>query len=249
MTEIFCDSGDLAGIMEASKNPIVKGFTTNPTLLAKAGVTDYEGFAKEAISFLKANRPTTNLSLEVFATDRDTIKAQALKIASWGEEADYKVYVKIPVVNPDGTDNYDLIDELSSQININVTAVFTENQIVNSINALSKDDVNTNHIISIFAGRIADVGHDPVDKFKFAREKYYPRAWKVDTDIKFLWASTRQASNYSDAVKAEVDIITMSPDQITKVGGFYKKDLHQFSIETSAMFASDAVKSGFTINV
>jgi len=245
-TKIFCDSGDLNGIKEAAKNLRVVGFTTNPTLLAKAGVTDYEGFAKEAITFLKANRPDTNLSLEVFATDKETIKAQALKISSWGEEADYKVYVKIPIVNPDGTDNYDLIGQLSPIININVTAVFTENQIYNAIHNLINGDKD--HIISIFAGRIADVGHDPIAKFKFGAS-IFNKMWHFDGDIDFLWASTRQPSNYSDAVANDVDIITMTPDQISKVEGFYKKDLYQFSVETSAMFANDAVKSGFTINV
>lgn len=243
MTKIFCDSGDLNGIKEAAKNLKVMGFTTNPTLLAKAGVTDYEGFAKEAINFLRTNRPDTSLSLEVFATDKETIVKQAKKIASWGDSEDYTVYVKIPVVNPDATYNYDIIKELSDQININVTAVFTENQIYSSIQSLKGS--NNRHIISIFAGRLADIGHDPIQKFSFARKHCFYN----HKEIKFLWASTRQPYNYMEAENSMIDIITMSPDQITKVDNFFKKDPEKFSIETSAMFANDALNSGFTINV
>ena len=239
MIKLFADGADMDGIIQSASDTSIVGFTTNPTLMRQAGVTDYTKFAKEVIKFLAKSRPETSLSLEVFADDHDSIIRQARIISDWGSDQNYLVYVKIPAMYTDGKPTYNLIRALASEkINLNVTAVFTENQIRNIINSL---DFNTKHIISIFAGRIADVGIDPKEKFKYAKDLL-----NNTTNVETLWASSREAFNYCDAEIAGADIITMTPDLIKKVKGF-GKDLSLFSKETCQMFYNDALKSGFTI--
>ena len=240
MIKLFADGADMNGIIDSAGDPIITGFTTNPTLMRQAGVADYTKFSKDVISFLSRVRPDTCLSLEVFADDPEQIARQARTISDWGSEKNYKVYVKIPVMYTSGQPTYDLINKLSRElINLNVTAVFTEDQITNIVSALTGS--TSAHIISIFAGRIADVGVDPTTMFNWADDLIYDR----NVNIELLWASSREAYNYIQAGDC-ADIITMTPDLIKKVKGF-GKDLSEFSKETCRMFYSDAVKSGFSI--
>lgn len=243
MIKLFADGADMNGIIDAAKDLMIKGFTTNPTLMRQAGITDYTEFAKNAINYLAANRPETNLSLEVFADEPSEIIRQARLIDSWGEEGGYDVYVKIPVMHINGHNTYNIIKQLSDEgIKLNVTAIFTVDQIRNVINFLNP---NTRAIISVFAGRIADAGFDPAPILAEGI-LYYDSVRGTTSNFEFLWASSRQAYAYREAEKAGCDIITMPNDLIKKVKGF-GKDLTKFSQETCQMFYDDAVKSGFTI--
>ena len=236
MIKLFSDGADFDGIVEASKNNKISGFTTNPTLMRQAGIQNYTVFAHRTIAYLEENRPETCLSLEVFADDLQNMYHQAKKIHSWSPN--YTVYVKIPVMNTSGVPNYDLINKLSHEgLSLNVTAVFTFEQVKEVYKQL---DPKSKSIISIFAGRIADAGYDPVDVV------YKSVLIKDTANVEFLWASSREAYNYVQAQKAGCDIITMTPDLIKKVGKF-GKDLNEFSLETCKMFYNDAVASGYRI--
>lgn len=243
MIKLFADGADFDGIVEQAKNYNVVGFTTNPTLMRQAGITDYKEFAQKTIKHLVENRPKTCLSLEVFADDHFEMLKQARHIASWGEEHNYQVYVKIPVTNTRGESSCDLIRKLSEEkILVNVTAVFTFQQVVAILDSV---DRTLPTIISIFAGRIADAGHNP--KHTFNSVISYYEATKGDRDkVEFLWASPREVYNYRQAEQCGVDIITMTPDLIKKLSNF-GKDLNEFSLDTVKMFYNDALKSGYTI--
>lgn len=239
MIKLFSDGADMNGIIEAAANPNIVGFTTNPTLMRQAGVTDYTSFAKTAIKYLAEQRPGTSLSLEVFADDYENMLTQARTIDSWGDEFEYDVYVKIPVMNTKSSPTYGLISQLAGEgIKVNVTAVFQLDQITNVLNNL-RNDVPA--IISVFAGRIADAGVDPMPIIESGL-----RLRDIDSSINFLWASTREAYNYVQANECGCDIITMTPDLIKKMNNF-GKDLTQYSLETVKMFYNDATTSGFTI--
>ena len=240
MIKLFSDGADYEGIITASKDPKISGFTTNPTLMKQAGVTNYEDFSKKIIAHLKTYRPETCLSLEVFADDTEEMYQQAKKVYSWANN--YNLFIKIPVMNTRGNPNYNLIKRLSDEgIPLNVTAVFTIHQINRVYTSLNEF---TPSIVSIFAGRIADAGNDPVDIVRYAVEM---RNENIDRKaVQFLWASPREAFNYIQANDCGCDIITMTPDLIKKVKGF-GKDLTQFSLETCQMFYNDAVSSGFKI--
>lgn len=244
MIKLFADGADYNGIVEAAKNLDIVGFTTNPTLMKQAGVNDYESFARGTISYLAMNRPGTSLSLEVFADDLPTMTKQAIKIDEWGKEYNYDVYIKIPVSTTTGVSTAPAYKMLSdSGVKCNVTAVFTQQQIMEVVE-------NLNHfvpsIVSIFAGRIADAGMDPEDYIKFATE-YFSRYKNPNTKLEFLWASTREPFNYKQAERAGCDIITMTPAMIDKMKNF-GKNLNQYSIETVQMFYNDAASSGFKID-
>jgi transaldolase len=239
MIKLFADGADMNGIIEAAANPNIVGFTTNPTLMRQAGVTDYTSFAKTTIKYLAEQRPGTSLSLEVFADDYENMLTQARTIDSWGDEFGYDVYVKIPVMNTKSSPTYGLISQLAGEgIKVNVTAVFQLDQITNVLNNL-RNDVPA--IISVFAGRIADAGVDPMPIIESGL-----RLRDIDSSIDFLWASTREAYNYVQANECGCDIITMTPDLIKKMNNF-GKDLTQYSLETVKMFYNDATTSGFTI--
>lgn len=245
MIEIYADGADFDGILKAAANPRVTGFTTNPTLMKQAGVKNYELFAKDIISALKLRRPGTNISLEVFADDTDGMYLQAKKIASWGEEAGYDVFVKIPVMNTLGEPNYGLIRLLNEEgVKVNVTAVFTPNQTNNILENITNPEVPV--IISIFSGRIADTLRDPVNWTKQCIGENDKEA-KFDK-IKFLWASCREVYHLHMAEQAGCDIITMLHDQIKKLDQ-QGKDLQKFSQETVQMFYNDAKASGYRIEV
>ncbi len=228
---IYADGADLASIRNAKKIPFIKGFTTNPTLMRQAGVTDYEAFAKEALEVVEG----MPLSLEVFSDDVQEMEQQARQIASWGRN----VNVKIPITNTKGEGTDKLVKALSDDgIICNVTALFTLDQVEDIVHALNKD---CDAIISVFAGRIADTGVDPMplmrEAVKIAAAK--PRA-------KILWASPREALNIVQADQTGCHIITVTPDLLKKVNSF-NKDLHQFSLETVKMFYNDATASGYSL--
>jgi transaldolase len=245
MIELYADGADFEGIKAAAANSKISGFTTNPTLMKQAGVTDYKAFALETIAYLKEHRPDTNLSLEVFADIEDEMFAQAMEIDSWGKQFNYDVFVKIPVTNTKGDFMVNLIRRLTDEgVKVNVTAIFTYIQSCYVIDAL---DFNVPAIVSIFAGRIADAGTDPVPLITKCME-YYDNKKTRHNKVKFLWASSREAFNYHHANSCGCDIITMTPDLIKKVSGF-GKDLTQFSLETVKMFYNDAQASGFTIDI
>jgi len=243
MIKLYADGADWNGIVDAANDPDIKGFTTNPTLMRQAGVTNYTDFSTFAISYLAKNRPDTTLSLEVFADTPSEIIRQARKINDWGDAAAYPVYVKIPVMYTNGDSTGDLIKQLSHEgIKLNVTAVFTEEQTSEIIDNLF---IDTPSIISIFAGRIADAGQDP-ESIVTRCTMLYDDVRELGGKTEFLWASSREAYNIHHAAWAGCDIITMTPDLIKKVKAF-GKDLTQFSRETCQMFYNDAVKSGFEL--
>ena len=209
----------------------VDGFTTNPTLMAKAGVEDYLGFAKNVLSKVKQK----SISFEVFSDDLDEMYQQAIILRDLGEN----VSVKIPVTNTKSVPTYSLIKRLSNEnVKLNVTAVFTKSQIQNIFNALNPE---VNSIISIFSGRIANAGIDPEPIVKFAVD-----LCSGHEKIEILWASPREVFNLVQAERCGCHIITMTPNLI-KLTKDLGKDLDQYSLETVKMFYDDAVKSGFEL--
>jgi transaldolase len=231
--EVYADGADLDGIRDAAKNPLIRGFTTNPTLMRKAGIEDYAGFAKALLAEV-TKRP---ISFEVFADDLPSMEAQALEIASWGPN----VNVKIPVTNTQGEDTAPLVKRLSDAgVEVNVTAVFTLEQVQRITNALNPD---TPAIVSVFAGRIADTGVDPIDHMKRCREIMAPKP-----KARLLWASPRELLNLYHAEEAGAHIITMTNDLIGKMSNV-GKSLDRFSLETVEMFRRDAVAAAYDIKV
>lgn len=209
---------------EGRKNPLVKGFTTNPTILANAGVKDYETFAKDALQIVEG----LPISFEVFSDEWDEMERQARKIASWGSN----VNVKIPVTNTRGESAAPLVRKLSDiGIVCNVTAVMTQEQI--------ECFIDMSVIISVFAGRIADTGIDPIFLDGAGRQ--------VNGKPKFLWASPREVLNIYQADKACYDIITVTPDLLKKYEQLKGKDLTEFSLDTVKMFYNDAAKAGYEL--
>lgn len=229
--KIFADGADKAGILKMTANPLIKGFTTNPTLMRKAGVVNYEAFAKDILLSI-SDKP---ISFEVFSDDFDEMHRQALQISSWAEN----VYVKIPVTNTRGESAVPLIRRLApTGVKMNVTAIFTREQIKDVSNALAHAAPSN---ISVFAGRIADAGVDPMPTMKFALEtmKAYPQQ-------ELIWASPRELLNVVQADEIGCHIITVTNDIIAKLPSL-GKDLGAFSLETVKMFHTDATAAGFSL--
>ena len=229
--KIFADGADLKSMKEAAANPLVKGFTTNPTLMRAAGVTDYKAFALDVLKAI----PDRPVSFEVFADDFPTMEDQAREIASWGDN----VYVKIPVTNTKGDFSGPLIATLSrAGIKLNVTAIFSHDQIAKVAAALA---VDTPAVVSVFAGRIADTGRDPVPHMREALTllKGRPQA-------ELLWASPRELLNIFQADEIGCHIITVTGDVIKKLT-LVGKDMDAYSRETVQMFFKDATASAFSI--
>lgn len=230
-TKIFADGADKAGMLEMYRNPLIKGFTTNPTLMRKAGISNYESFALDILSVIK-NRP---ISFEVFSDDFKEMYAQALKIASWGDN----VYVKIPVTNTLGEPAYDLIHTLAKAgVKQNVTAIMTLDQVLNVTAALKK---GPSAYVSVFAGRIADTGRDPIGIMAESVEILRPHS-----QLELIWASPRELLNIFQCDDIGCHIITVTNDILKKLNTV-GKDLKEFSLETVKMFRDDAVKAGFTL--
>lgn len=231
--KIFADGADLQGMLEMSRQDWVKGFTTNPTLMKKAGVTDYKAFALEVLSVIR-DRP---VSFEVFADEFPVMEGQAHEIATWGPN----VNVKIPITNTKGQSSAPLVERLSrAGIQVNVTAVFTSEQVRRIADAL---DPATPAILSLFAGRVADTGRDPLPLMAEALDLLgaLPKT-------ELLWASPREILNLIQADQCGCHIITMTSDLLAKVGGL-GKELDQFSLETVAMFHRDANAAGYSIDI
>jgi len=228
---VYADGANLATIAARAKDPLIKGFTTNPTLMRKSGIYDYERFAKDAVALVDG-RP---ISFEVFADDFPTMEKQARRIASWGSN----VSVKIPISNTKGESAAPLVHLLSTEgISVNVTAIMTEAQ-VEAIGAALHAD--TPAIVSVFAGRIADTGRDPAPIMQ--RCKNILRDKPV---AKLLWASPREVLNIFQADAAGCDIITVTDDLLMKLV-YIGKDLDAFSLETVKMFFDDATSAGYNI--
>jgi transaldolase len=229
--KIFADGADRDGMLEMASKPFIKGLTTNPTLMRKAGITSYKDFALEILSEVK-NKP---ISFEVFSDDFDEMERQALEIADWGEN----VYVKIPVMNTKQEPAYDLVEKLSNQgVKLNITALMTNIQVRSVAARLSKSIPS---YISVFAGRVADTGRDPVpqmrDAVKFLKEM---------PNVELIWASPRELLNIFQADDVGCHIITVTNEVLKKLE-LVGKSLDEYSLETVKMFYSDAVKAGYKL--
>ena len=231
MIKLFADGADKQGILEMYSDPSIDGFTTNPTLMRKAGITDYVTFAKEILDEI-TDKP---VSFEVFADEYKEMEQQALKISKWGEN----VYVKIPVMNTKMMPSYELIRHLSLKgVKINITAIMTLEQ----VRMVSESVIGgPSCFVSVFAGRIADTGVDPVPLMRQAL-----KILKIAPNAELLWASPREVLNVYQAESIGCPIITATNDILKKLN-LKAKDLTEFSQETVQMFYQDAQASGFKL--
>lgn len=229
--KIFADGADKAGIMDMYAKPYIKGFTTNPTLMRKAGISDYRVFAKDVLQAV----PDRPISFEVFSDEFAEMERQAMEIAGWGEH----VYVKIPVTNTRREPSYDLVRKLSyAGVKVNVTALMTLDQVRKVVTTVSPD---TSCCISVFAGRMADTGRDPVPLMAAAVELL-----NITPKAELIWASPRELLNIFQADAVGCHIITVTNDilkKLTLVG----YDLTEYSLDTVKMFHGDAKEAGFRL--
>ncbi|MBW4660798.1 MAG: transaldolase [Drouetiella hepatica Uher 2000/2452] len=229
--KLFADGANLDDMLAAYQGGVVQGFTTNPTLMRRAGVMDYESFAREVLEII----PDRPISFEVFADDFETMYRQALQINTWGEN----VYVKIPITNTKGESAVPLIKRLVGDgIKLNVTAILTLEQVQATNRVLSPMIPS---VVSVFAGRIADTGIDPVPLMTAAAQML-----RIESKAELLWASPREVLNVYQADACGCDIITATNDILKKLSMF-GKDLDELSRETVQMFYDDARKAGFQI--
>jgi transaldolase len=229
--KLFADGADAAGMRELYRNPLIRGFTTNPTLMRKAGVTDYRAFARDILQAI----PDRPISFEVFSDEFAEMERQALAISQWGPN----VYVKIPITNTRGESSYDLVRRLAGHdVKLNVTAMLPLDQIVHILRALENA---ASAYVSIFAGRIADTGRDPVPIMAAAVELLRPYP-----NIELIWASPRELLNVFQADAIGCHIITATHDILHKLH-LVGKDLHAYSLDTVKMFHDDAHKAGYTL--
>ena len=229
--KLFADGAEKAGMLEMYKNPLISGFTTNPTLMKKAGITNYKAFGLDILSVIH-DRP---ISLEVFSDDFSEMEIQAKEIASWGKN----VNVKIPITNTKGQSSVRLIDNLAKAgVKLNVTAMMTIEQVKSTLPALAK---GPGGYVSVFAGRIADAGVDPVPVMTeiIKMLKDYPH-------VELIWASPRELFNIVQADQVGCHIITATNDILKKLPTI-GKDLTEFSLDTVKMFYNDACAAGFSI--
>jgi transaldolase len=230
--KIFADGADKAGMLEMYANPMIQGFTTNPTLMRKAGIIDYEAFARDVLVSIQ-DRP---ISLEVFADDFDEMERQARIIASWGKN----VYVKIPITNTKGENSAELVRRLSQEgVSVNATALLTLEQVKSVTEALVG---GAPACVSIFAGRIADTGRDPVPMMSEAVSML-----RKTPNAELIWASPRELLNVFQADAIGCHIITATNDILKKLS-LVGKDLSSYSLDTVKMFHADAVASGYTLS-
>jgi transaldolase len=230
--KIFADGADINGMLEMYQNPLIKGFTTNPTLMRKAGITDYRAFALEILGMI----PDRPISFEVFADDFETMERQALEISSWGEN----VYVKIPVTNTSCSPSCDLVRRLAKAgVRLNVTALMTLEQVAIVAPCLAESPAA---YISIFAGRIADTGIDPIPVVAEAVQiiNKYP-------NIELIWASPRELLNIYHADSTGCHVITVTNDVLKKLS-LIGRDLSEYSLDTVKMFYEDGRKAGYTLS-
>lgn len=229
--KIFADGADKAGMIEMYEKPFVKGLTTNPTLMKKAGIRDYRAFCKDILTSIN-DKP---LSFEVFSDDFSEMERQALEIASWGDN----VYVKIPITNTKQETCYALVEKLANQrVKLNVTALMTLDQVRNVVAVL---DPNIPSYVSVFAGRIADTGYDPVPLMTTAVE-----ILKTAPAAELIWASPRELLNIFQADEIGCHVITVTNDILKKLA-LVGYDLNEYSLDTVKMFYADAVAAGFKL--
>ena len=229
--QIFADGADKAGMLEMYNKSFIKGLTTNPTLMKKAGIKDYEAFAKDILNDVKDK----SISFEVFSDDLDEMEKQALKIATWGEN----VYVKIPVTNTKGIPTYSLIKKLSDKgVKVNVTAIMTLEQVRDVVLSLNQ---NVPSYVSVFAGRIADTGVDPVPLMSAAVQ-----ITSMNSKAEVIWASPRELLNIFQADEIGCQIITVTNDILKKLE-LVDYNLGSYSLDTVKMFYNDALAAGFKI--
>jgi transaldolase len=230
--KIFADGADLEGMINLYRNPLIKGLTTNPTLMRKAGILDYESFAKDALAFIK-DKP---ISFEVFSDVFSEMKRQALKIRDWQQN----VYVKIPITNSRGESAIPLIRELAAaKVQLNITAILTLRQVRDVAQSLHPE---VPAVVSVFAGRIADTGRDPAATMRASKAllEDLPKA-------ELLWASVREVLNIIQADDCGCDIVTVPHDILNKAMKLTGMDLGELSLDTVKMFAQDAEKAGFRL--
>lgn len=229
--KIFADGADKAGMLEMNAKSYIQGLTTNPTLMRKAGITDYKAFAKEILAEIKDK----SISFEVFSDEFADMERQALEIASWGEN----VYVKIPVTNSQGATSYDLIKKLAAKkVKMNVTALMTITQVRDVVASL---DPNVPSYVSVFAGRMADTGFDPVPMMVASVE-----VLKSAPAAELIWASPRELLNIFQADQIGCHIITVTHDILKKLS-LVGYDLSTYSLDTVRMFYDDALTAGFKL--
>ena len=230
--QIYADGADRAGILDLYAKPYIKGLTTNPTLMKKAGIKDYEVFARDILQTVTA-KP---ISLEVFADEFPEMKRQALKIAGWGRN----VYVKIPITNTRAESAVPLIRELAAEgVQLNITAMLTLDQVRGVAQALNPAVPS---VVSIFAGRVADTGVDPMPIMRAARDLLIgqPKA-------ELLWASVREVLNIVQAEQCGCHIVTVTHDILAKAAKLLEMDLTELSLDTVKMFANDAAAAGYRL--
>jgi len=229
--KIFADGADLGFIAQMARDPLIRGFTTNPTLMHKAGVREYRAFALEVLELV----PDLPVSFEVFSDDFDEMERQAMEMASWGAN----VFVKIPVTNTQGEFSGELIGRLSGVgVQLNVTALMTNDQVARVVDSLA-DDVGG--FLSVFAGRIADTGRDPVPIMRRSVEQLRARP-----KAELIWASPRELLNVIQADSVGCHVITVTKDILSKLS-LIGKNLDELSLDTVKMFREDALAAGFTI--
>ena len=230
--KLYADGADKAGILSLNANPLIQGMTTNPTLMRKAGISDYEAFAKEILQSVN----TKPISFEVFSDEFSEMKRQALKIAAWGKN----VYVKIPITNTRSESTLPLIKELGEQgVQLNITAILTLDQVRGVSEALNPQ---VSSVVSVFAGRIADTGVDPEPLMRASGALLHnqPKA-------ELLWASVREVLNIFQADKCGCKIVTIPHDILSKAIKMTGTDLTALSLDTVKMFATDAQAAGFSV--
>ena len=230
--QIYADGADKKGILDLYAKPYIKGLTTNPTLMNKAGIKDYEAFARDVLQTVTA-KP---ISLEVFADEFPEMKRQARKIVAWGAN----VYVKIPITNSKGETSIPLIKELAAEaVQLNITAILTLDQVRSVVAALNP---SVSSIVSVFAGRIADTGVDPMPVMRASREILadQPKA-------ELLWASVREVLNILQAEQSGCHIVTVQHDILAKAAKLLGMDLTALSLDTVKMFAKDATEAGYSL--
>lgn len=229
--KIFADGADRASILELAENPLIKGFTTNPTLMRKAGITDYEAFGRS----LAASIPDRPFSFEVLSDDFHEMEQQALQIATWGDN----VYVKIPITDTRGRSSAALVKRLAGQgVKVNVTALMTLDQVEAVVGSLRNGPPSC---ISIFAGRIADAGIDPLPILTGALDRM-----RAHPQIELIWASPRELFNIVQAEQIGCHIITVTHDLLKKLP-LIGRDLSEYSLDTVKMFVNDARAANFTL--
>jgi transaldolase len=229
--KIFADGADVSNMLELADNPLIAGFTTNPTLMRKAGVDDYESFARKVLDHI-TDRP---VSFEVFSDDFDEMRRQAHRIASWADN----VFVKIPVTNTRGVSSAPLVADLTADgLALNVTALLSLDQVRTMADSLA---ASPGAVVSVFAGRIADTGQDPVPLMAAAVEILSPHP-----TLELMWASPREILNVGQAASVGCHVITVTADLLVKLSGL-GRDLEEVSLDTVRMFHRDAAASGYLL--